>query len=134
MKQFRPDLPSSTAFTLQTLDGGRNPQGNNEAGVEAVSPPWTSVIISLSHDASQNLDIQYTIGIASGVPTTFISVGENFQDGDLEGFLDIINFLNNESSPPQVLTTSYGDDEPDVSKSLTKYVSFNSVTAPPFLI
>ena len=67
--------------------------------------------------------MQYTIGIASGIPTAFISVGENFQDGDLEGFLDIINFLLNESNPPQVLTTSYGDDEPDVSRSLTKYVA-----------
>ncbi|KAI0085899.1 family S53 protease [Irpex rosettiformis] len=101
LQKFRTDLPSTTAFTLQTLDGGQNPQGNNEAGVEA------------------NLDIQYTVGIASGIPTTFISVGENFQDGDLDGFLDIINFLLNESSPPQVLTTSYGDDETDVSRALT---------------
>ena len=70
----------------------------------------------------QNLDIQYTVGIASGVPTTFISVGDNFQDGDLEGFLDIINFLLGESNPPQVLTTSYGENESDISRSLAKYV------------
>ena len=72
----------------------------------------------------QNLDIQYTVGLASGVPTTFISVGNDFQDGDLEGFLDIINFLLNESNPPQVLTTSYGEDESDISRSLAKYVLF----------
>ncbi|KAI0810809.1 family S53 protease [Irpex lacteus] len=100
LKRFRTDLSSSTKFTLQTLDGGSNPQQGSEAGVEA------------------NLDIQYTVGIASGVPTTFISVGDNFQDGDLEGFLDIINFLLNESNPPQVLTTSYGQNENTISRSL----------------
>ena len=61
----------------------------------------------------QNLDIQYTVGLASNVPTTFISVGEDSNDGDLGGFLDIINFLLGESAPPQVLTTSYGENESD---------------------
>ena len=71
----------------------------------------------------QNLDIQYTIGVATGVPTVFISVGENFQDGALEGFLDIINFLNGESNPPHVLTTSYGQNENTLSSTLAKYVT-----------
>lgn len=97
-------MSAATTFTLQTLDGGSNPQGANEAGIEA------------------NLDIQYTIGVASGVPTTFISVGENTRDGALGGFLDIINFLLGESSPPHVLTTSYGQNENTISSSLAKYV------------
>ncbi|KAF8195013.1 family S53 protease-like protein [Pholiota molesta] len=97
---FRPDLSSSTTFALQTLDGGSNPQSSSQAGIEA------------------NLDIQYTVGIASGVPTTFISVGDNFQDGNLEGFLDIINSLLAETSPPQVLTTSYGQNENTISAAL----------------
>ncbi|KAH9847188.1 family S53 protease [Lenzites betulinus] len=100
LRALRPDLSSSTTFTLQTLDGGQNPQSAADAGVEA------------------NLDIQYTIGVASGVPTTFISVGNNFQDGALEGFLDIINFLLGESAPPQVLTTSYGQNENTISRAL----------------
>ncbi|KAI0669376.1 family S53 protease [Trametes maxima] len=100
LKEFRTDISSSTTFTLQTLDGGSNSQDGSDAGVEA------------------NLDIQYTVGIASGVPTTFISVGEDFQDGDLEGFLDIINFLLGESNPPQVLTTSYGQNEDTISRKL----------------
>ncbi|KAI0344952.1 subtilisin-like protein [Trametopsis cervina] len=100
LKQFRPDIPSSTAFKLQTLDGGSNPQGSGQAGDEA------------------NLDIQYTVGVATGIPTTFISVGNNFQDGGLEGFLDTVNFVLNESNPPQVLTTSYGNDESDISRAL----------------
>ncbi|KAF8522013.1 family S53 protease-like protein [Gautieria morchelliformis] len=104
LKQFlrtlRPDLPQSTTFALKTLDGGSNPQGAQNAGDEA------------------NLDIQYTVGVASGVPVTFISVGDNFRDGDLEGFLDIINALLAESSPPQVLTTSYGNNEDEISPNL----------------
>ena len=35
--KFRKDIPSSTTFTLQTLDGGENDQDPREAGVEAVS-------------------------------------------------------------------------------------------------
>ena len=59
----------------------------------------------------QSLDIQYTVGVATNVPTTFISVGNNNQDGDLGGFLDIINSLLKEDNPPLVLTTSFGFDE-----------------------
>ncbi|ESK96314.1 protease s8 tripeptidyl peptidase [Moniliophthora roreri MCA 2997] len=99
LANLRPDLPSTTTFTLQTLDGGQNPQGANQAGIEA------------------NLDIQYTVGVASGVPVTFVSVGENNADG-VDGFLDIINFLNGQSAPPQVLTTSYGFDERDLGSTL----------------
>ncbi|KAI0661205.1 family S53 protease [Cubamyces menziesii] len=100
LTNFRPDIPSTTTFELQTLDGGSNPQSPRQAGVEA------------------DLDIQYTVGIATEVPTFFISVGEDFNDGALEGFLDIINFLLGESSPPQVLTTSYGQNENTISRAL----------------
>ncbi|KAI0081293.1 subtilisin-like protein [Panus rudis PR-1116 ss-1] len=100
LTNLRPDLNPATTFTLQTLDGGQNPQAISQAGIEA------------------NLDIQYTIGVATGVPTVFISVGEQFHDGGLEGFLDIINFLLGESNPPQVLTTSYGQNENTVSSNL----------------
>ena len=35
LRNLRPDLVGTT-FTLQTLDGGQNPQGINQAGIEAV--------------------------------------------------------------------------------------------------
>ncbi|PBK98047.1 hypothetical protein ARMGADRAFT_1043979 [Armillaria gallica] len=76
----------------QTIDGGLNIQGKNEAGIET------------------NLDIQHTVGVATGVPTIFISVGNSTTDG----FLDIINALNTEPNPPQVLTTSYAFDETNI--------------------
>jgi len=53
----------------------------------------------------QNLDIQYTVGVATGVPTVFITVGDNNSDG-VNGFIDIINALLAESAPPQVSCSS----------------------------
>ena len=35
LRNLRPDLAGST-FSLLTLDGGQNPQGTNQAGIEAV--------------------------------------------------------------------------------------------------
>jgi tripeptidyl-peptidase-1 len=46
-------------------------------------------------------------------------VGETNQD-DLDGFLDTVNFMLAQSSPAQVLTTSYGPNENDISWALTK--------------
>ena len=65
----------------------------------------------------QNLDTQYTVGVASDVPVTFISVGEDNND-DIDGFLDIINFLLDQDTPPTVLTTSYGFNEPDITLAM----------------
>ena len=45
------------------------------------------------------------------MPTTFISVGSVNHDGDLSGFLDMINDLLKQDNPPLVLSTSYGFDE-----------------------
>ncbi|KAJ7133390.1 family S53 protease [Mycena epipterygia] len=113
LTSFRSDMSSSTTFTTQELDGGKNSQGASAAGIEA------------------NLDIQYTVGVATGVPVFFVSVGESFQDGDLEGFLDIVNFLSDEDSVPQVMSTSYGENETDMSKALafklcTAYAAFGA--------
>ncbi|KAI0062179.1 subtilisin-like protein [Artomyces pyxidatus] len=93
LQYFRPDLSPPPTFTLQTLDGGSNPQTpRSGAGIEA------------------NLDTQYTVGIASGVPVNFISVGENNPDG-VDGFYDILEFLLGEKVIPNVLSTSYGFNE-----------------------
>ncbi|KAI0040957.1 subtilisin-like protein, partial [Auriscalpium vulgare] len=39
-------------------------------------------------------------------------------DGDLEGFLDIVNYLLDKDTPNQVMTTSYGENESDMSVAL----------------
>ena len=73
----------------------------------------------------QSLDIQYTVGIATNVPTTVVTVGDNNQDGGLGGFLDIINELLKLENPPKVLTTSFGFNELGFEQQpqLAEYVS-----------
>ncbi|KAI0327206.1 subtilisin-like protein [Cubamyces sp. BRFM 1775] len=89
LSQARPDITNGT-FSVQSIDGGSDDgQGTTEA----------------------SLDIQYTVGVATNVPTTFISVGSQTNDGALEGFLDIITTLTKQENPPLVLTTSFGFDE-----------------------
>lgn len=61
----------------------------------------------------QSLDIQYTVGVATGVPTTLYSVG----DSSSQGFIDIVNFLLGLDELPLVLTTSYGFNESDFEGS-----------------
>ncbi|KAJ7058549.1 subtilisin-like protein [Mycena amicta] len=96
LTEFRPDIPATTKFDVQLLDGGSNTQLRGFAGVEA------------------SLDIQYTVGVATDVPVRFISVGPLNNDA-VGGFLDQINALIKDTSRPTVLTTSYGFDEEDLT-------------------
>ncbi|KAK7000200.1 family S53 protease-like protein [Favolaschia claudopus] len=90
IKQFRPDLPSNQTFRTFAIDGGTNPQGPEDGREEG------------------NLDVEYTAGIASGVPLQFLTVGGS----DLPtALLDTTTFLSGVEDPPTVVTTSYGDNE-----------------------
>ncbi|KAJ7908864.1 family S53 protease-like protein [Mycena leptocephala] len=82
---------SHYTFSLLTLNNGTNIQGTSKdvVGIEA------------------NLDTQYTIGIATGVPVSFLSVGGNVSVF-ATSLLDTINFLDEMDHPPTVMTTSYG--------------------------
>ncbi|KAJ6498221.1 family S53 protease [Mycena vulgaris] len=91
---LRRDLVGS-AFTLDTIDDGTNGQILSQAGIEA------------------DLDIEYTVGIAAGVPVTFISVGSDSVD-DVDGFIDIVNSILADPAGITVLTTSYGFNEEDL--------------------
>ncbi|KAJ7504791.1 family S53 protease [Mycena galericulata] len=99
LTNFRTDMNAATTFTTQTMDGGVNPQTpRGGAGIEA------------------NLDTQFTVGIATNVPVTFISVGDSNTDG-MWGFMDIVTALMKEATGtrPNVLSTSYGFDENELS-------------------
>ena len=67
----------------------------------------------------QSLDIQYTVGIATGVPTTFFTVGDS-NDGDLTGFLDLVNSFLAADTPPTTFTTSFGFPEALVPADVAK--------------
>ncbi|KAJ6483869.1 peptidase S8/S53 domain-containing protein [Mycena vitilis] len=98
LKLLRPDIPSTTKFTLLTTDGGTNPQAANDAGVEA------------------DLDIQYTTaGTATDVPVEFLSVGGN---NFATSLLDMATFLDGIANPPSVMTTSYGSTESSFGSSM----------------
>ncbi|KAJ7848189.1 family S53 protease [Mycena olivaceomarginata] len=90
LAEYRPDLPATTKFDVELLDGGSNTQITGFAGVEAAST------------------IDYTVGVASGVPAPL-------NNDTVSGFLDQINALISDPSRPTVLTTSYGADEEDMT-------------------
>ena len=71
----------------------------------------------------QSLDIQYTVGMATGVPTTFFTVGDS-NDGDLTGFLDLVNQFIAADVPPTTFTTSFGFPEELVPQDLASYACF----------
>ncbi|KAJ7448642.1 family S53 protease-like protein [Mycena galericulata] len=89
LKSFRPDMDPSGSFTLLSLDGGIDPQNASESGGEA------------------NIDIQYTAGIATGVPLQFLSVGGDFA----AALLDTTNFIDGLANLPTVVSTSYTENE-----------------------
>ncbi|TFY63839.1 hypothetical protein EVG20_g6158 [Dentipellis fragilis] len=102
LQMYRPDLNASTTFEVKFVDGGQNPQNQSLAGAEAV------------------LDIQWTVGLASGVPVTFYSVGETNGVGGIEDWIDLANALLSEDTPPQVFTTSYSWNEPNVTEPIAR--------------
>jgi tripeptidyl-peptidase I len=65
-----------TSFSTVLVNNGTNPQNLSLAGYES------------------DLDIEYTVGLATGIPVTFISVGGFPQPGtDLDIFLYAADYL-----------------------------------------
>ncbi|TFY60356.1 hypothetical protein EVG20_g7447 [Dentipellis fragilis] len=112
LQQYRSDLDPSTTFTLQTVAGGKNPQDPNGIGAEGT------------------LDIQMTVGLASGIPVTLLATGES-NLLDPVGFINSMDALLAESNPPQVVTISYGWDEDSIAPALASTIcnSFAQVGA-----
>lgn len=48
---------------------------------------------------------------------TYLLVGNETTDG-LYGYLDTVNHILNETSPPPVMTTSYSSNEDEISEKL----------------
>ncbi|RDX41878.1 family S53 protease [Lentinus brumalis] len=85
---FRPDVTTIPDFSIVSVDNG---------------------VTSGNGTLEASLDIQYTVGVATGVPTTLYSVGQP----TAQGFIDLVNFLLALDELPLVLTTSYGFNEVD---------------------
>jgi len=98
LANYRQDMSSNATFTIQSVEDGVDPQGTGFAGQEA------------------DLDVQYTVGLATNVPVTFVSVGP--ADSGPDEFFDMIEALSAEDSPPQVVTTSYAFNEEELGATL----------------
>ena len=107
---------------MVALDGGENPQ-NGTAGAEAVSQLWLELTPSLKVLLTpQSLDIEYTVGLATGVPVNFITVEGDVNTGDqfANVLIDTASYLLDQTAPPQVVTTRYGLDEDLISDNLAQ--------------
>lgn len=97
-------------FTVESIKGGVNPQDDYS-----------------ENDVEANLDLQYTVPIAVGVPVTFYTTGgrglivpdldqPDAAEAQNEPYLDFFTYflkLKNKDLP-QVITTSYGENEQSV--------------------
>ena len=62
----------------------------------------------------QNFDIQYTVGLATNVPITYLATPDKTRGIILQDLLDTVNFLLAQEEVPLVLSTSYLFTESDV--------------------
>jgi tripeptidyl-peptidase-1 len=107
--KFRTDAAGGSYTTVQVNGGGDD---QNNPGVEA------------------NLDIQYTEGISFPTPNIYYSTGgsppfkpDSQTPADTnEPYLDWVTFILAQSTIPQTITTSYGDDEQTVPPEYAKKV------------
>ncbi|KAJ7767713.1 family S53 protease-like protein [Mycena metata] len=103
LQTFRSDIPSNTTFTLESLDGGVDTQGQ----------------FFFSDVLEANPDTQYTIGLATGVPVAFLSVSNDTTETEFfTSLLDTTILLASGPDPPSTMTTSYGDNEINFGSSL----------------
>jgi len=79
----------------------------------------TAVIVGPNHappGVEANLDIQYITTMGGNITTEFDSFPGRAPDNPAnEPFLDMLYYLGNDTNPPWVMSTSYGEDESSVS-------------------
>jgi tripeptidyl-peptidase-1 len=109
LAKYRPDA-NGTSYTDVSIKNGGNDQ--SKPGVEA------------------NLDIQYTVGMSAPIPNTYYSTGGSppfipdtqTPTNTNEPYLDWVNFVLDQDSMPDVVSTSYGDDEQTVPEDYARTV------------
>ncbi|KAI0760227.1 peptidase S8/S53 domain-containing protein [Fomes fomentarius] len=101
LAKLRPDAPGTTFDVLPI--NGRTPAPG----------PGT---------AEANFDIQYTVGLATNVPTTFVTTAQKSSAIILQDLLDTVTFLLEQDDVPLVLTTSYTFSEDDVGDDYARSI------------
>jgi tripeptidyl-peptidase I len=127
MLQFRPDAVRAN-FTVEQINGG----GNNQShpGVEVRIVQFCEGVVMLSDIMQADLDVQYAVAMtfptkniyySTGGSPPFISDSNTMSDTN-EPYLDWLNFILDQETIPQTISTSYGDDEqtvpPDYARSV----------------
>ncbi|KAH9059750.1 tripeptidyl peptidase A [Lactarius vividus] len=113
-KFYADQVPAAvgSSFDVVLINGGQNNQTLNEAGAEA------------------DLDVQFGLGISFPTPGTFYSTGgippfipdANTPIDTNEPYLDWLEFILAQDKIPQVISTSYGDDEHTVPMDFARRV------------
>ncbi|KAJ7194347.1 subtilisin-like protein [Mycena pura] len=109
LERDRPDIPPNTTFDLITIDNA-----TTQSPVDIATH-----MLQLEAD----IDVAYTLGVATGVPVEFLSVGGplNSSFSDLAtAFLDTNTFLDGVDNPPSVVTTSFAPMENQFENSVAK--------------
>ncbi|KAJ7259168.1 peptidase S8/S53 domain-containing protein [Mycena haematopus] len=101
LNEFRPDIAGNT-FSVALLNGAQNLQ-DNSGGLEG------------------QIDIQYTVGVAGNVPTTYV-LDLNPSADAVTSWMDVINWLLTQEEPPTVFTTSYANEEGGITLSASTSV------------
>ncbi len=120
LSKFRPDAAGAgNNFTVTTIAGGNNQQ-----------TPLNSTALNAGTDMEGNLDAETIIGITyptnlftfnTGGSPPFIPDDATPTDTN-EPYLTWVQFILNQTTVPQVISTSYGDDEQSVPLSFATSV------------
>ncbi|KAH9929420.1 family S53 protease-like protein [Fomitopsis serialis] len=105
LTNFRPDIDSSTTWSTWGLDNGTwdpSQPGDEAACLDCILPKIA------------DLDVEYTVGVATNAEVYFLSVGSDTDDG-VFGFLDTATAVLDSWSDTYVMTTSYGSNEDSIS-------------------
>ncbi|KAK7053675.1 family S53 protease-like protein [Favolaschia claudopus] len=110
LKEFRPDVLPDTTYDLIRIANATD------------DPPPPELAVA---QVEANLDIQWTVGIATGVPAQFLSVGmpsDDDSDGDYlaTSFIETNMYLEGLDNPPSVVTTSEAPVESHFSPSMAR--------------
>lgn len=115
LQQFRPDAIAGAAdFKVVLINGGEDEQ-----------TPETTEELNVGKDQEGNLDAETLLGIAYPTPMITYNTGgmppfvpdASFSTNSNEPYQDWLNFVLNQTDLPQVISSSYGDDEQTVPLS-----------------
>ena len=129
LNRFRTDAATAN-FSFVSVNGGIDDQSQPGLEVRLVLHAGGKCRCNIHILTQANLDIQYTESISYPTPNIFYSThgsppykpDEETLTNTNEPYLDWLNFVMNQTTIPQTISTSYGDDEQTVPPEYAKLV------------